>query len=72
MIQRGSDTKFTNLWSLLLYILLLLHYLRMQKKTRNIQNETKLSYSRAENNQRIKGNEEKVCRFVCWKMFIVN
>jgi len=26
MIQRGSDTSFTNLWSLLLYIQLSLHY----------------------------------------------
>ena len=26
MIQRGSDTSFTNLWSLLLYIQSLLHY----------------------------------------------
>jgi hypothetical protein len=26
MIQRGSDTSFINLWSLLLYIQLLLHY----------------------------------------------
>jgi len=25
MIQRGSDTSFTNLWSLLLYIQSLLH-----------------------------------------------
>jgi hypothetical protein len=35
MIQRGSDIKFTNLWNLPLYILLLLHYLRIHKKTRN-------------------------------------
>jgi hypothetical protein len=27
MIQRGSDTSFTNLWSLLLYIQTLLHYI---------------------------------------------
>ena len=26
MIQRGSDTNFTKLWSLLLYIQLLLHF----------------------------------------------
>jgi hypothetical protein len=42
------------------------------KENKKYTNETKLLYSRAENNQRIKGNEEKVCRFVCWKMFIVN
>jgi hypothetical protein len=27
MINRGSDTSFTNLWSLLLYIQSLLHYI---------------------------------------------
>ena len=27
MIQRGSDTSFTNLWSLLLYLPSLLHYI---------------------------------------------
>ena len=27
MIQRGSDTGLTNLWSLLLYIQSLLHYI---------------------------------------------
>jgi hypothetical protein len=27
IIQRGSDTSFTNLWSLLLYIQSLLHYI---------------------------------------------
>ena len=47
MIQRGSDTSFTNLWSLL-YIQLLLHY---------IEN----TYNIAENSKRIKRNEEKVC-----------
>ena len=27
MIQRGLDTSFTNLWSLLLYIQSLIHYI---------------------------------------------
>jgi hypothetical protein len=32
MIQRGSDTSFTNLWRLLLYIQSLLHYTENSKR----------------------------------------
>ena len=58
MLQKGSDTSFTNLWSLLLYIQLLLHYVE------NAQEKKKIRFyhiiNTAENNQRIKRNEEKV------------
>jgi hypothetical protein len=59
MIQRGSDTNFTKLWSLLLYIQLLLHFVvNAQENKKN----TILSYKKqSENIQRIKRNEEKVC-----------
>jgi hypothetical protein len=49
MIQRGSDTSFTNLWSLLLYIQSLLHYIgNAQENKKN----TILSYNIAENSKR--------------------
>ena len=61
MIQRGSDTRFTNLWSLLLYIQSLLHYI--EKAQENKKNKI-LSYNVAEESKRIKRNEEK-CVYVC-------
>jgi hypothetical protein len=62
VIQRGSDTSFTNLCSLLLYIQSLLHYIdNAQENKKN----TILSYNIAENSKRIKRNEEKVCVCVC-------
>ena len=68
MIQRGSVTSFTNLWSLLLYIQSLLHYIENAQETKK---NTILSYKRAENSKRIKRNEEKVCVcvFGCWMVF---
>ena len=43
MIQRGSDTNFTKLWSLLLYIQLLSHFVvNAQENKKN----TILSYKR--------------------------
>ena len=49
MIQRGSDTSFTNLWSLLLYIQSLLHYIKnVQENKKN----TVVSYNIAENSVR--------------------
>ena len=60
MIQRGSDTSFTNLWSL--YIQSLLHYIENAQETKK---NTILSYNIAENSKRIKRNEEKVCVCVC-------
>ena len=60
MIQRGSDTSFTNLWSLLLYIQSLLHYIENAQVNKK---NTILSYNIAENSKRIKRNEEKV--YVC-------
>jgi hypothetical protein len=62
MIQRGSDTSFTNLWSLLLYIQSLLHYIENAQENKK---NTMLSYNIAENGKRIKRNEEKVCVCVC-------
>ena len=58
MIQRGSDTSFTTLWSLLLYIQLLLHYIENAQENKK---NTILSYNLAENNKRVKRNKEKVC-----------
>ena len=68
MIQRRSDTSFTNLWSLLLYIQSLLHYIE------NAQENNKnaiASYNIAVNSKGVKRNEEKVCVcvFVCWMVF---
>jgi hypothetical protein len=42
MIQRGSDTSFTNLWSLLLYIQSLLHYIENAQENKK---NTILSYN---------------------------
>ena len=65
MIQRGSDTSFTNLWSLLLNIQSLLHYIENAQKNKK---NTILSYNIAEDGKRIKRNKEKVCVcvFGCW------
>jgi hypothetical protein len=62
MIQRGSDTCFTNLSSLLLYIQSLLHYIENAKENKT---NTILSYNIAENSKRVKRNEEQVCVCVC-------
>ena len=62
MIQRGSDTSFTNLWNLLLYIQSSLHYIENAQENKK---NTILSYNIAENSKRIKRNEEKVCVCVC-------
>ena len=62
MIQRGSDTNSTKLWSLLLYIQILLHFVvNAQENKKN----TIVSYNIAEDSKRIKRNEEKVCVCVC-------
>ena len=58
MIQRGSDTSLTNLWSLLLYIQSLLHYIENAQENKK---NTILSYNIVENSKRVKRNEEKVC-----------
>ena len=65
MMQRGSDTSFTNLWSLLLYIQSLLHYIENAQENKK---NTMLSYNKVENSKRIKRNEETVCVcvFGCW------
>jgi hypothetical protein len=68
MIQRELDTSFTNLWSLLLYIQSLLHYIENAQENKK---NTILSCNKAENSKRIKRNEEKVCVcvFGCWMVF---
>jgi hypothetical protein len=48
MIQRGPDTSFTNLWSLLLYIQSLLHYIENAQENRK---NTILSYNIVENSK---------------------
>ena len=62
MIQRGSDTRFTNLWSLLLYMQSLLHYI--EKAQENKKNKI-LLYNIAEDSKRTKRNEENVCVRAC-------
>ena len=64
MIQRGSDTSFTNLWRLLLYTCIqsLLHYIENAQENKK---NTILSYNIVEDSKRIKRNEEKVCVCVC-------
>ena len=62
MIQRGSDTSFTNLWSLLLYIQSLLHYIENAQENKK---NTIVSNNIAANSKRVKRNEEKVCVCVC-------
>ena len=62
MMQRGSDTSFTNLWSLLLYIQSLLHYIENAQENKK---NTILSYNKVEKSKRIKRNEETVCVCVC-------
>jgi hypothetical protein len=68
MIQRGSDTTVTNLWSLLLYIQSLLQYIENAQENKK---DKMLSYNIAENSKRIKRNEENVCVCVlgCWMVF---
>ena len=56
MIQRGSDTSFTNLWNLLLYIQSLLHYIENAQENKK---NTILSYNIAENSKRIKKMRKK-------------
>ena len=56
MIQRGSDTCFTHVWSLLLYMQSLLHYIE------NAQETTILSYNKVGNSTRIKKIRKK---YVC-------
>jgi hypothetical protein len=68
MIQRGSDTSFTNLWSLLLYIQSLLHYIENAQENKK---NTMLSYNIAENSKRVKRNEEKVCVCVCMEFYLI-
>jgi len=43
MIQRGSDTSFTNLWNLPLYIQLSLHYVENAQENKK---NTILTYNR--------------------------
>jgi hypothetical protein len=69
MIQRGSDTNFTKLWSLLLYIQLLLHFVNAQENKKN----TILSYKRQSGKySKIKRNEKNVCVCVCVCVFGVD
>ena len=65
MIQRRSDTSFTNLWSFLLYIQSLLHYIENAQENKK---NTIVSYDIAENSKGVNKNEEKVCVcvFGCW------
>ena len=51
MIQRGSDTSFTNLWSLLLYLQSLLHYIENAQENKK---NTILSYNITEDSKRKK------------------
>jgi hypothetical protein len=70
MIQRGSDTNFTKLWSLLLYIQLLLHFVNAQENKKN----TILSYKRQSGkySKNKKKREKCVCVCVCVRVFGVD
>jgi hypothetical protein len=59
MIQRGSDTNFTKLWSLLLYIQLLLHFVNAQENKKN----TILSYKKQSG--KYSKNKKKREKVVC-------
>ena len=63
MIQRGSDTNFTKLWSLLLYIQLLLHFVNAQENKKN----TILSYKRQSG--KYSKNKKKRGKVVCVWIF---
>jgi hypothetical protein len=76
MIQRGSDTSFTNLWSLLLYrneLFLSISDLSQSTNTSLLTSGSEtLSYADncfiyniAENSKRVKRNEEQACVCVC-------
>ena len=65
MIQRGSDTNFTKLWSLFLYIQLLLHFVvNAQENKKN----TILSYKKQSGkylkNKKIRGKGVGVCDWI--------
>jgi len=67
MIQRGSDTNFTKLWSLLLYIQLLSHFVvNAQENKKN----TILSYKRQSGkyskNKKNRGKGVCVCVLGYW------
>jgi hypothetical protein len=67
MIHSSTVTlSFTNLWSLLLYIQSLLHYIENAQENKK---NTILSYNLAENSKRVKRNEEKVYVCVCVIIF---
>jgi hypothetical protein len=68
MMQRGSDTNVTKLWSLLLYIPLLSHFVvNAQENKKN----TILSYKRQSGKYSKKNKiEEKVCVCVCVCVFV--
>jgi len=51
MIQRGSDTSFINLWSLLLYIQLWLHYVENAQENKK---NTIVAYNRQRINKMMK------------------
>ena len=53
MTQRGSDTSFANLWSLLLYLQSLLHYIENAQENKK---NTILSYIIVENSKRPNDN----------------
>ena len=63
MIQRGSDTSFTNLWSLLLYLQSLLHYIENAQENKK---NTILSYNIAKNSKWGKGMCVCVCLDAGW------
>ena len=65
MIQRGPDTSFTNLWSLLLYIQSLLHYIENAQENKK---NTILSYNIAENSKRVKKMKKKYVCVCVWML----
>jgi hypothetical protein len=77
MIQRGSDTNFTKLWTLFLYIQLLSHFVVNDQENKK---NTILSYKRQSvkysKNKKNRGKVVCVCVCVCvlgyWVVFGVD
>ena len=66
MIQRGSDTNFTKLWSLLLYIQLLLHFvLNAQENKKNTMLSYMIQSGKYSKNNKNRGKCVCVCVCVC-------
>ena len=66
MIQRGSDTNFTKLWSLFLYIQLSLHFVvNAQENKKNTILSYKKQSGKYSKNKKKRGKGVCLCAWVC-------